>query len=108
MINQAQNCPTSQTSHKKYFAALALILVFALFSTLAFETIHAGHQDHCHKENCQICLVLQILHNTKKFTVDIPSIPLKLNNFFHINFLLISATFLIRETLVSQKIKLSI
>ncbi|MCR4742016.1 MAG: hypothetical protein K5866_03985 [Treponema sp.] len=108
MINQAQKCPKSQNPHKFSFAALALILLIALFSALAFETIHAGHQEHCHEEGCHICLVLQILHNAKKFSVKTPFLPLKIINFFHINILLFSAAILIRGTLVSQKIKLII
>lgn len=36
----------------------AFILILSLFTALSFESLHAGHEEHCHEENCPVCLVV--------------------------------------------------
>ena len=39
---------------------ISIILIFSIFAAILFETFHAGHEEHCHEENCPICLILKI------------------------------------------------
>ena len=36
----------------------AFILILSLSTALSFESLHAGHEEHCHEENCPVCLVV--------------------------------------------------
>ncbi len=98
----------NQTSFTLLFPTTALILALSIFAALTFEAIHAGHEHHCHDEDCAICLVLQILHNTNKITGDAPFTPVESLAFFYTNIIILSALILVPATLVSQKIKLVI
>lgn len=87
---------------------IASALIFSLFIVLTFETLHAGHEAHCHEENCPVCLVLQIIKNNVKKSDS----PVCLNQFLHFIFkdLIISLFTLhfISLTPVTRKIKLTI
>ena len=86
----------------------AILTVLALFITLTFEALHAGHEADCHEENCPVCLVLQIIHSTKKISsAELPA-PARFINFSYINIIILSALLLAPATLVEQKVKLVI
>ena len=87
---------------------LASLLIFSLFAALTFEAFHTGHEEHCHEENCAICLVLQIIHGTEKINQDTASASVEFNSVFYINILILSALLLAPATLVKQKVKLII
>lgn len=87
---------------------LASFLIFSLIATLTFEAFHAGHEADCHEEDCPICLVLQIIHNTKKIGQSVASAPVEFTSIFYINIILLSALLLAPATLVKQKVKLVI
>ena len=98
-------------NQSKFFRLLrvtALLTVFSLFTAVAFEGLHAGHQDFCQEDNCAICLVLQIIHNTKKLTTGAPLALVEFTAFCYINILVLSALLLAPATLVKQKVKLVI
>jgi len=106
--NQAHFSPSSRLSFCKLFRFAALLLLLAIFSALIFEAFHAAHEEHCHEEDCPICLVLQILHNTNKISDTAPTMSDGFIYFCYINIIICSALLLVPATLVSQKIKLSI
>ena len=96
-------------SKRPHLLCLTTILIFlSLFTAILFETNHKGHEEVCHEENCPICLVLQIIHNTKKNFDNEPNTSVEILSFIYINFLVISALLLAPATLVKQKIKLVI
>ncbi len=86
----------------------ALLTALSLFSLFTFESLHAGHQEHCHEEDCPICLVLQIIHNTNKITKAAAHTSVDLSVFNYINLFILSALILTPVTLVKQKVKLVI
>ncbi len=90
------------------FRTAALLTALSLFSILAFETLHAGHEENCHEEECPICLVLQIIHNTEKISLSTASTSVEFTNYSIIYFIIFSAQLLAPATLVKQKIKLVI
>lgn len=47
-----------RTKSKLLSLITAPILIFSLFVVLSFESLHAGHEEHCHEENCPVCLVV--------------------------------------------------
>ena len=87
---------------------LASLLIFSLFAALTFEAFHADHEAHCHDEDCTICLVLQIIHNTNKIGKSTTAASVEFNSVFYINILILSALLLAPATLVKQKVKLVI
>ena len=91
-----------------FFHLAALLTAFSLFALLTFETLHAGHEEGCHEEDCPICLVLQIIHNTEKITDITPLTTFEFSAFCYINLFILSALLLAPATLVKQKIKLVI
>ncbi|MCR4940182.1 MAG: hypothetical protein K5930_08780 [Treponemataceae bacterium] len=86
--------------------AMAILLSFA--AAVNFEAVHAGHEEHCHVDDCPLCLLLRIIHCTFRTIFFLPSFPgafsaglcLSLVTFFSFSF--------VTPTLVSQKIKLVI
>lgn len=97
--------------NKKIFHMLrttALLTALSLFALLAFESFHAGHEEHCHEEDCPVCLVLQIIHNTNKISRTVPQTSIEFSTFNYINLFIISALLLAPATLVRQKVKLVI
>ncbi len=87
---------------------VALLTILSLFTTLTFQTLHAGHEEHCHEENCPICLVLQIIHNNNKISEPAPLTSVEFTAFSYINLIILSALFFAPATLVKQKVKLVI
>lgn len=87
---------------------ISLLLTLLIFSALLFQSLHAGHQDNCHQENCQTCILLQIISSdTKSFNIT-PGVTIQI--FFTVNIILHILFSLLQspETLVSQKVKLTI
>ncbi len=98
-------------TNKKHFrllSSVALIAALSLFAVLAFESLHAGHEEHCHEEDCPICLVLQIIHSTNKIGKSSGLVTSEFISFSYINILILSALLLAPATLVKQKVKLVI
>jgi len=93
---------------KILFSITSFLLILSLFALVTFETIHAGHEENCHEENCPLCLVLQIIKSNIKNT----GTSFILKNAFHFIFedLLIGLFILhfISITPVTKKIKLTI
>jgi len=97
--------------NKKIFHLLrttALLAAVSLFALLAFESFHAGHEEHCHEEDCPVCLVLQVIHNNNKISEPAPLTSIEFSTFSYINLFIISALLLAPATLVKQKVKLLI
>lgn len=92
----------------KIFSIISFLFVFALLSALTFEALHHGHQEHCHDEDCAICLVLQIIHTTKTISTKVPKASVEFIFNCYSYFLIFSASFIVHRTLVSQKVKLVI
>ena len=86
----------------------ALLTVLSLFAALTFEAFHTGHEAACHEEDCPVCLVLQIIHNTEKIGQNTVSASVEFTSIFYINIILLSALLLAPATLVKQKVKLVI
>jgi len=99
-------------NNKKIFfrllRTLALLTALSLFAALTFETLHAGHEEHCHDEDCPICLVLQVIHNTNKISDNASLTSVEFSFFNYINLFILSALLLAPATLVKQKVKLVI
>lgn len=91
-----------------FFRFATLLTAFSLFAVLTFEALHAGHKESCHEENCVICLVLQVIHNTKKVSASVPLASVDFSAYNYINLFLLSALFFAPATLVKQKVKLVI
>lgn len=85
-----------------------LLFILSLFTLTIFEACHAGHQEHCHEENCQICLVLQIIHNTRNFLSGAKQAPAESFHSYLKIIIIHSALILAPATLVRQKVKLVI
>ena len=98
----------NQTKFFRLLKVTALFTIISLFTTVAFEGLHAGHQNFCQEDDCAICLVLQIIHNTKKLTTDAPLTLVEFTAFYYINIFVLSALLLAPATLVKQKVKLVI
>ncbi len=97
--------------NKKIFHMLrttALLTALSLFALLAFESFHAGHEEHCHEEDCPVCLVLQVIHNNNKISGPALLVSIEYSAFSYINLFIISALLLAPATLVKQKVKLVI
>ena len=97
--------------NKKIFHMLcttALLTALSLFALLAFESLHAGHEECCHEENCPICLVLQVIHNNNKISGPALLVSIEYSAFSYINLFILSALLLAPATLVTQKVKLVI
>ncbi len=86
----------------------ALLTVLSLFAVLTFDAYHIGHEEHCHEENCPVCLVLQIIHNTNKIPDTGPLTSVEFSLYSYINLFILSALLLAPATLVEQKVKLVI
>ena len=86
----------------------ALLTALSLFAALTFEAFHTGHEAACHEEDCPVCLVLQIIHNTEKIGQNTVSASVEFTSIFYINIILLSALLLTPATLVKQKVKLVI
>ena len=93
---------------KSTLACLAAVIIFSLFSALAFEAVHAGHENCCHDEDCTVCLVLQIIRANKKTSPAAHAVPAEFISFFYINIIVLSAMLFVPATLVKQKVKLVI
>ena len=85
-----------------------ILLALSLFAAISFEALHAGHEECCHDEDCQICLVLQIIHSTKKISQNIAQASVEFTNIVIINLIILSALLIAPATLVKQKVKLVI
>ena len=86
----------------------ALLTTLSLFAALTFEAFHTGHETACHEEDCPVCLVLQIIHNTEKIGQSQTAASVEFTNLIFINVIILSAFILIPATLVKQKVKLVI
>ena len=98
-------------NNQKFFRLLriaTLLTVLSLFAALTFEAFHTGHEAACHEEDCPVCLVLQIIHNTEKIGQNTVSASVEFTSIFYINIILLSALLLAPATLVKQKVKLVI
>ena len=98
-------------NNQKLFRLLrvaALLTALSLFAELTFEAFHTGHEAACHEEDCPVCLVLQIIHNTEKIRQNTVSASVVFTSIFYINIILLSALLLAPATLVKQKVKLVI
>ena len=98
-------------NNQKLFRLLrivALLTTLSLFAALTFEAFHTGHEAACHEEDCPVCLVLQIIHNTEKIGQNTVSASVEFTSIFYINIILLSALLLAPATLVKQKVKLVI
>jgi len=93
---------------KRLIASLAACLILAIFSVLAFEALHSGHEADCHEENCPVCLVLQIIRANKKTSPAAHAEVAEFISFFYINVVILSALLFVPATLVKQKVKLVI
>ena len=98
----------NQKKHFYLFHTAALLVIISLFTVLTFESLHADHELHCHDDGCPVCLVLQIIHNTKNILDAKPVASVEFSYFYFINLIILSALVLSPITLVSQKIKLVI
>ena len=98
-------------NNQKLFRLLrtaALLTALSLFAAITFEAFHTGHEDACHEEDCPICLVLQIIHNTKKISDITPVTSVEFSFINLLNFFILSVLVLSPITPVSQKVKLLI
>ena len=101
-INKAHN------KFGKIVRLTACIIFLSLLSLTIFECIHAGHENFCNEDDCPICLVLQVIHNTNKISHTAPKTSVEFSAFNYINLFILSALFLAPATLVKQKVKLVI
>jgi hypothetical protein len=91
-----------------FTTCLAAVIIFSFFSAIAFEVVHAGHENCCHDEDCTVCLVLQIIRANKKTSPAVHSAPAEFISFFYMNIIILSAMLIMPATLVKQKVKLVI
>ncbi|MCR5763383.1 MAG: hypothetical protein K6G00_08375 [Treponema sp.] len=85
---------------------IALVLILSIFMAILFEVLHAGHEEHCHEHDCQVCLILKILKSTVKTAalhIFTAAMPVFIAVTYIINWLPVS---LPANTLVAQKVKL--
>lgn len=97
--------------NKKIFHLLrttALLTALSLFALLTFESLHDGHEEHCHEDACPVCLVLQVIHNTKIISDEAPITLVEILSFTYSNLLILSALYLMPLTLIKQKVMLLI
>ncbi len=94
--------------HPVVLRTVLILIMIAIISAIFFETIHSEHEIDCHEDNCPVCLILQIIHNTQKTSVPTQAASFDFLSFFYINFVILSAVLLVPATLVKQKIKLVI
>lgn len=92
----------------KVFKIFSFLFVFALLSALTFEAFHQGHEENCHEEDCAICLILQIIHNTTTFSTKAKKASVEFIYNCYSYLIALSAALVIPRTLVSQKVKLII
>ena len=93
---------------KSVLSFTAALFIISLFAVITFEAFHTGHEEHCHKEDCPVCLVLQIIHTTQKISPKVAPTSAEFISIFYINVLILSALLLAPATLVKQKVKLVI
>ncbi len=87
---------------------IAIFVVFSFLAAILFDVHHKKHEEQCQEENCPICLVLQIIHNTKIIGHKVASTSIGLI-FTNCLSLIIFLVFLLAPvTLVKQKVKLVI
>jgi len=86
----------------------AFILLFAFFAAVTFETLHIGHEEHCHEESCPVCLLLQIIHCTFRSVKLIRFFPEAFSACHCLSIVTLFSSIFLLTTLVSQKIKLVI
>ena len=94
--------------HTTLLCITAILTTFSLFAVILFDANHKGHEADCHEQNCPICLVLQIIHNTEKIGQSQTAASVEFTNLIFINVIILSAFILIPTTLVKQKVKLVI
>ena len=92
----------------RLFRIAAILTSLSFFAALTFEAFHTGHEAACHEEDCPVCLVLQIIHNTKKIGQNTVPASVEFTSIFYINIILLSTLLLVPATLVKQKVKLVI
>ena len=96
------------TKSKLLSLITAPILIFSLFVVLSFESLHVGHEEHCHEENCPVCLVLQIIKSNSS-TSGSPDCLTSITHFVFANLIIsLFITYFISLTPVTRKIKLTI
>lgn len=93
---------------KRALASIAVCLILALFSALAFEALHSGHEAFCNEEDCPVCIVLQIIRANKKTSPAAHAEVAEFISFFYIDVIILSALLFVPATLVKQKVKLVI
>ena len=98
----------NNSKRKLLLCFAAILTVVSLFTVILFESNHKGHAENCHEENCPICLILQIINNTKKVFENGQITSAEILSFSSINIIIISALILAPATLVQQKVKLVI
>lgn len=86
----------------------AFILLLSFFAAVTFETLHTGHEDHCHEESCPVCLLLQIIHCTFRSVKLISFFPGTFSVVYSLSIATLFSYLFLFPTLVSQKIKLVI
>ena len=95
--------------NKKFvFSFTATLFIISLFAVISFEAFHTGHESHCQKDDCPICIVLQIIHTTQKISSKTAATAAEFISILYINVLILSAFHLAPVTLVKQKVKLVI
>ncbi len=87
---------------------LASLIICSLFTAFTFEAFHTGHEAECHKDDCPVCIVLQIIHNSEKINLNVVSTSVELSLSFTINGIILSVLLLAPATLIKQKVKLVI
>ena len=98
----------NNSRHTHLLCLTAILVVLSLFAVIVFEANHIEHETTCHEENCTVCLVLQIIENTKKLFDNTPITSVETLSFIYIDLLVFSALLLAPATLVKQKVKLVI
>ncbi|MBR5934312.1 MAG: hypothetical protein IK002_10025 [Treponema sp.] len=81
--------------------------ILSILSAIAFEISHAGHENHCHEDNCPVCIVLEIIHSSKKIN-PVQTFSVSITKVFYIVEFILSSILFLHFTLVSQKVKISI
>ena len=92
-------------NRKAFISSLLIISIFAAFT---FESFHTDHEINCHEEDCPVCLVLQVIHNTNTIGQSVTSTSAEFITFFFLDVIILSALLFIPATLVKQKVKLVI
>jgi len=87
---------------------LSFILLLSFFAAVVFETLHTGHEEHCHEESCPVCLLLQIIHCTFRSFKLISFVQEAFSAVSCLYFVTLFSSIVLLPTLVSQKVKLVI